>query len=101
MPKKIAAKKKIDINRIVALVLDIKEREQVKKQLEAEIKEAQDEIKQAMTDNKLEEMCADVFTIRYKSVTSNRFDTASFKADNSKLYEMYLKESSAMKFTIT
>lgn len=101
MPKKITAKKKIDINRIVALVRDIKEHEQVKKQLEAEIKEAQDEIKQAMTDNNLEEMCADVFTIRYKPVVSNRFDTAQFKLDNSKLYELYLKESSSMKFTIT
>ena len=83
MPKKIAAKKKIDINRIVALVRDIKDREQVKKQLEAEIKEAQDEIKQALTDNKLEEMCADVFTIRYKPVVSNKFDTAAFKEKNS------------------
>lgn len=101
MPKKIAAKKKIDIDRIVSLVRDIKEREQVKKQLDAEIKEAQDEIKQAMTDNHLEEMCADVFTIRYKSVASKRFDMAQFKLDNGKLYELYLRESSAMKFTIT
>lgn len=101
MPKKIAAKKKIDINRIVTLVRDIKEREQVKKQLEAEIKEAQDEIKQAMTDNKLEELLADVFTIRYVSVPSSRFDQKTFKTDNPKLFEMYLRDSETMRFTIT
>ena len=43
MAKKIAAKKKLDINRITALVRDIKEREQVKKQLEDEIKAARTE----------------------------------------------------------
>ncbi len=101
MPKKIAAKKKLDINRITALVRDIKEREQVKKQLEDEIKAAQDEIKQAMTDNHLDELLADVFTIRYVSVPSSRFDQKTFKADNPKLFEMYLKNSESMRFTIT
>ena len=101
MAKKIAAKKKLDIDRITALVRDIKEREQVKRQLEAEIKDAQDEIKQAMTDNHLEELLADVFTIRYVSVPSSRFDQKTFKADNPKLFEMYLRDSAAMRFTIT
>ncbi len=101
MAKKIAAKKKLDINRITALVRDIKEREQVKKQLEDEIKMAQDEIKQAMTDNHLEELLADVFTIRYVPVSSDRFDQKTFKADNPKLFEMYLKNSESMRFTIT
>lgn len=101
MPKKIAAKKKLDINRVTTLVRDIKEREQVKKQLEDEIKAAQDEIKQAMTDNHLEELLADVFTIRYVPVSSSRFDQKTFKADNPKLFEMYLKNSESMRFTIT
>lgn len=101
MAKKIAAKKKLDINRITTLVRDIKEREQVKKQLEDEIKEAQDEIKQAMTDNHLEELLADVFTIRYVPVSSSRFDQKTFKVDNPKLFEMYLKNSESMRFTIT
>ena len=99
--KKVTTKNKIDINRIVALVRDIKEHEQVKKQLEDEIKEAQEEIKQTMTDNHLEELLADVFTIRYVSVPSSRFDQKKFKEDNPKLFEMYLRDSAAMRFTIT
>lgn len=101
MAKKATAKKKIDMDRMVELVRSIKEHEQVKKQLEAEIKEAQDEIKAVMTEHKLEEMLADVFTVRYKPVTSSRFDSAAFKVGNPDMYKMYQVESTAMKFTIT
>ncbi len=101
MAKKCTAKKKIDIARITELARNIKEREQVKKQLETEIKQAQDEIKGVMKENNLEELLADVFTIRYKPVVSNRFDTAAFKAGNKAMYDMYLVASESMKFTIT
>ncbi len=54
-----------------------------------------------MTDNHLEELLADVFTIRYAPVQSSRFDQKTFKADNPKLFEMYLKNSESMRFTVT
>lgn len=101
MAKTIKAKKKIDVGYITQLVRDIKEREQAKKLLEAEIKAAQDEIKQAMTDNNLEEMQADVFTIRYKSVTSSKFDSTSFKNAYESLYNKFLKETESKRFTIS
>jgi len=43
---------------------------------------------------------ADVFTIRYITVISNRLDTPKFKADNKELYEMYCKPSEAKRFTV-
>ena len=98
MPK---TKKKIDIEHITNLIYDIKDREQVKKQLETEIEQAKDEIKQTMTDFDLDELTADVFTVRYKPVVSTRFDAAALKAKNKKLYDMFLKTSESMKFTIT
>lgn len=98
--KKIKAKKKLDVERITQLVRDIKEHEQVKRQLDSEVKAMQNEIKQAMTDLGIEEMQADVFTIRYKPVVSARFDSAAFKSKHEDLYKMFLKESSSMKFTI-
>lgn len=91
MPK---TKKKIDIEHITNLIYDIKDRELAKKQLETEIK-------QTMTDFKLDELTADVFTVRYKPVISTRFDSAALKAKNRKLYDMFLKTSESMKFTIT
>ncbi len=98
MPK---TKKKIDIEHITNLIYDIKDRELAKKQLETEIEQAKDEIKQTMTDFKLDELTADVFTVRYKPVISTRFDSAALKAKNRKLYDMFLKTSESMKFTIT
>ena len=98
MPK---AKKKIDIKHITELIYDIKDREIAKRQLEDEIEQAKDEIKQTMTDFNLDELTADVFTVRYKPVVSTRFDAAALKAKNKKLYDMFLKTSESMKFTIT
>lgn len=100
----IKAKKKlkaIDPNRMVELVRAIKEREQVKKELENEIKGYQQEIKDTMTAHGLVEMLVDVFTVRYKPVVSSRFDTTKFKGENTALYERYCTESESMKFTIT
>lgn len=94
-------KKKIDMVRMVELVRKVKEGEQIKKDIEAEIKAAKEEIQNTMLEFKLEEMKVDVFTVRYQSVTSNRFDTAAFKADNKGVYDKYLVSSSTMKFTIS
>ncbi|MGN1105670.1 MAG: hypothetical protein ACI4RH_03400 [Huintestinicola sp.] len=93
--------KAINMERMVQLVRSIKEHEQIIKQLTAEADEAKDEIKAAMTEFGLEEMLADVFTVRYKKVESERFDTKAFKAGNPDTYKMYLTASSSMKFTIS
>lgn len=95
------SKKKIDTERMAELVRLIKEREQVISQLEAEADEAKNEIKSTMTEFGLEEMLADVFTVRYKKVESERFDTKSFKAGNPDTYKMYLTPTSCMTFTIS
>jgi hypothetical protein len=54
-----------------------------------------------MTANKLEELLADVFTIRYKHFVSNRFDVDTFKNANKEIYDMYLVEKKSTRFTIT
>lgn len=95
------AKKKIDMDRMVQLVRSIKEHDQLIKQLEAEAETAKDEIKAVMTEFGLEEMNVDVFTVRYKEVVSERFDSKLFKAGNPDTYKMYLTASSCMKFTIS
>lgn len=93
--------KAINMERMVELVRSIKEHEQIIKQLTAEADEAKDEIKAAMTEFGLEEMNVDVFTVRYKEVVSERFDSKLFKAGNPDTYKMYLTASSCMKFTIS
>jgi len=98
---KVNKKKTVDSNRMLELVRLIKEREREKKKLEAEIEAAKDEIKQVMTAVGVDTLTVDVFTVRYQSVVSRRFDTSAFKNENEGVYEKYLTESSSMKFTIT
>jgi predicted phage-related endonuclease len=43
---------------------------------------------------------ADIFTIRYQTIISNRLDTATFKKEHNDLYSEYLKESTAKRFTV-
>lgn len=101
MAKNVKAKKKIDIDRITELVRSIKEREQVVREIDNEIKAYKEEIKQVMTDNHLEELLADVFTIRYKSVVTSKFDSKKFQCSYKELYDAFCTPSESMRFTIT
>ena len=94
-------KKKIDIDHLTELIRNIKSIEQAKKELEAQSEAAKAEIKEVMTANNLEEMEIDVFTVRYKSVVTSRFNSTELKKVNLDLYAKYLVESESMKFTIT
>lgn len=101
MAKNVKAKKKIDIDHITELVRSIKEREQVVREIDSEIKAYKEEIKQVMTANNLEELLADVFTIRYKPVITNRFDSKKFQGSYKELYDAFCTPSESMKLTIT
>lgn len=71
-----------EMNRISEIV------ESLKSQLKSEcIRRNEDEIN------------TDVFIVRYKDVTSRRFDTESFKKEHAKLYSKYIKENVSKRFT--
>lgn len=81
-------------------VTELKELEQYMKEVEAEIEAIKDEIKAEMTNRNTDEMTSGVFTIRWKEVTSKRFDSKRFKAEHEEMYEAYQKESKSKRFTI-
>ena len=97
----VTRKKKIDVEHLTELIRTIKSIEQTKKELEAQSEAAKTEIKDIMTANKLEEMEIDVFTVRYKTVLTSRFNSTELKKVNPDLYAKYLVESQSMKFTIS
>lgn len=75
----------------------------LKKELDAQIKALEDQIKEYMTANNLQELISDdLLTIcRYKEVITKRFDTTSFKnSEWAELYNDFCKESKSMRFTI-
>jgi predicted phage-related endonuclease len=82
-------------------VRKLKALEEQKKELERQIGELQEEIKNDMESKGIEEMQAGIFIIRFTSVLSNRFDTKSFKEKYEELYKQYTKQVSSRRFTIS
>ena len=64
-----------------------------------EITGLEDEIKREMEARGEEEMTVGVFTVRYKTVESSRFDSKRFKLDHADLYKEYQKKTVTKRFT--
>ncbi len=58
-------------------------------------------IKAEMDEAELEELAVGAYIIRYTSVVSNRFDTATFKRLYGELYNDFTKQVSSRRFTIS
>ena len=82
-------------------IRELKELETLIAEAQAEADAIKDELKAELTNLGTDELTVDIYKIRYKIVTSNRFDTTSFKATHKELYEQYIKESVSRRFTVT
>lgn len=85
---------------LTAKVRELKELQTFIEELTAEADAIKDELKAHMKAAGASELTVDVFKLRYSSVTSNRFDTNSFKATYGELYTQYCKPSTSMRFSI-
>ena len=89
--------------RMNTVLAELKEYARLKKELEEEISKLQNECKEYIVENDLEELFNDDNTIvaRYTEVISNRFDSTSFKKSEwSELYKEYTKQVTSMRFTL-
>lgn len=70
----------------------------------AELKAIQDgikeEIKAEMTSAEVDELTVGDYIVRYKAVTSSRFDGKAFQKAHNKMYQAFLIPSVSMRFTI-
>lgn len=87
-------------NEITSKVRDLKELKALLDELDAEITAIEDEIKAEMLAQNVEEMTVDVYKVRYKTVTSNRFDSTAFKATHEELYKQYTKQTTCRRFSV-
>ena len=79
------------MNKVLA---ELKEYNQMKKELDSQIKALQDECKEYMTEHELSELFNDDNSIvaRYSEVISTKFDTTAFKKSKwAELYQEYSK----------
>lgn len=87
-------------NEMTKKVRELKELKAMIDELSAEAATIEDEIKAEMTARNVSEMAVDVFKIRYTTVNSTRFDSASFKKSHGDLYAQYTKQTTSRRFTI-
>lgn len=85
---------------MITKVRELKDLKLMLEELEAEITTIEDEIKAEMNAQGKEEITVDVFKIRYKTITSSRFDSKAFKATHAELYSQYTKPTTSKRFTI-
>ena len=81
-------------------VIELKELKVMAEELQAEITAIEDNIKAEMTAQNVNELQVGIFKIRWTPVTSNRFDTTSFKNKYADLYNQFLKVIESKRFTI-
>jgi predicted phage-related endonuclease len=87
------------MDNITKQVNDYKSLKTTIKDFEHKLKSIEDEIKNHMGDE--EELIVGGNTIRWKKVTTNRFDTTAFSEQHPVLYEQFLKQSESRRFTVT
>ena len=69
-------------------------------ELTAEMESVKDEVKREMETQGVDEMTVSCFKVRYKAVTSSRFDSTAFKKTHADLYEQYTKQTTSKRFSI-
>lgn len=79
----------------------IKENQILIDELDTENEALKDAIKAEMSTRRTDEIQVDVFTVRYKPVITNKFDTVAFKASCTDLYSKYIKKIESKRFTIS
>lgn len=87
-------------NELTLKVRELKELKLMAEELQAEITAIEDSIKAEMTAQNTEELITGEYKIRWKKVTSNRFDSKSFKEAHSDLYNQYTKQTESRRFTV-
>ena len=80
---------------------ELKELKEMQAELKGMIEAIEDQIKQHMTEQGIEEMEVGTHMVRYTTVLSQRFDQTTFKKKLPELYTAYLKQSESKRFSVS
>lgn len=86
---------------IITKIEALNEWEALMTEAQAEAEAIRDSLKAEMLDQDTEELEAGQYIIRWTSVTTNRFDSATFKKVLPEVYKSYLKQVSSKRFSIS
>jgi predicted phage-related endonuclease len=81
-----------------AKIKEYKELKALQNELQDEISAIEDDIKKIMQDQEELKIMGNV--VKWTKLTSSKFDSKTFKAEHSKMYEQYLKTTQSRRFQI-
>jgi len=88
-------------NNLITKIEELNSWEELLEEAKTTIEEIKDDLKAEMLARETEELEAGQYIIRWTSVTTNRFDSASFKRNLPEVYKAYLKQSISKRFSIS
>lgn len=92
----------MSINELVTKIEELKEIEALIKEAEAEAEKLKDEIKAEMLANQnAEQMNVGRYIVRWTIVSTDRFDSTTFKKSHPDIYKMYIKNTVSRRFSIS
>ena len=86
---------------IISKIESLKEWEALAAEAAAEIESIKDSIKHELNNRGVEELEAGQYIARFTTVLTNRFDTTAFKREHGEMYQMYTKQCTSRRFSIT
>lgn len=85
---------------LTSTLRELKELKLMAAETASEIETLEDRIKNEMTTRKTDELIVGVFKVRWTTMTSQRFDSSSFKRTHADLYQQYSKPVETRRFSI-
>lgn len=82
-------------------IRELKELEAMAHELDTEIESLKDELKSVLVAENTEELVTGAYILRYTTVTTNRFDSTTFKKTYSDLYKQFTKQTTSRRFSIS
>ena len=88
-------------NELIAKIEALNEWEQLMEKAKAQAEAIKESLKDELLERNVEELEAGSYIIRYKTVSTSRFDSTAFKKHYTDLYKAFLKQSTSHRFTIS
>ena len=85
---------------LTSTLRELKELKLMAAETASEIETLEDRIKSEMAARNTDELIVDVFKVRWTTMTSQRFDSSSFKRTHADLYQQYTNLVEARRFSI-
>lgn len=81
-------------------ITTLKELKQKRNTILADIELLENDVKTHMEKNKLRETKISIYTIRYQTIYTSRFNISDFRAEHQELYKSYLITKKSKRLTI-